>query len=94
MLHYLETDILHWHLSITEPSDDFIAEACGWQAGAIKFLWNEEISTPLKLASRGTLGRGGFEIAEEVATSEGIAIVQKQIHIPRRKGQATKYWET
>lgn len=77
----------------TEPSSNDIAESCGWQLGSDKFLWSEGVSTPPTITGRGTLGKGGFGIVEEVTLLTGPILVQKRIHIPRRKESAKRYWD-
>lgn len=78
-------------MALTHPSPFEIAESCGWQVGRSKFTAGREITNPPTKTDRGTLGKGGFGIVEEVAIIPDRPMVQKRVHIPRRKEQAQRY---
>lgn len=68
-----------------------VANRCGWQPEAPRFLWNEETGTSLAVTERGTLGKGGFGIVEEVIAKGYEAMVQKRIHMPRKRTHFQRY---
>lgn len=80
-----------------QPADfcprEQVARDFGWQVGLNKFLHEGQPKTPLELTNRGTLGKGSFGVVEEVITRCGQLLVQKRIHVPRKKDQARRYRE-
>ncbi|KAJ4993591.1 dual specificity mitogen-activated protein kinase kinase 1 [Stagonosporopsis vannaccii] len=80
-----------WHELIPDLPAAQIAERCGWQVGLEKFLTRDQTGTPLALTARGTLGRGSLGIVEEVFAIENQPMVQKRVHIPRRREPAQRY---
>jgi hypothetical protein len=68
-----------------------LAEACGWQLGRPKFLWELEAGTPLEETERRLLGRGAVgEVHEVKAPGSHKTMARKRIYLPRIQKQAVR----
>jgi serine/threonine protein kinase/nucleoside phosphorylase len=68
-----------------------LAEACGWQLGRTKFLWDSEAGTPLEETERRLLGRGAVgEVHEVKAPGSSKTMARKRIYLPRIRKQAVR----
>jgi serine/threonine protein kinase len=75
----------------SDPSCNEIAEACGWQVGFNKFLWDADVTTTLTTTPRGMLGRGSIGEVEEVhVPGYAQVMARKRIFISRMKQQAAR----
>jgi serine/threonine protein kinase len=65
-----------------------LAEECGWQVGAEKFLWEENATPSSRLIKKRSLGEGQFGKVEEI-TVEGIdvPIARKRFFVAHFRGK-------
>jgi serine/threonine protein kinase len=77
-------------LLLSGPAET-LAEACGWQLGCPKFLWELEAGTPLEETERRLLGRGAVgEVHEVKAPGSHETMARKRIYLPRIQKQAVR----
>jgi hypothetical protein len=68
-----------------------LAEACGWQPGRPKFLWELQAGTPLEETDRRLLGRGAVgEVHEVKVPGCRETMARKRIYLPRIQKQAMR----